>query len=115
MMPKAIDEALDRDERERDRRLSELEQELEEINSLELLQSVYRSRAMPLTMRMRAAIEALPFEKPKLAVTATVSGHGFAELLEARLRRNAEANPKTIEAAPIETAPLAPDRRFRRA
>ena len=50
-------------------------------------------------MRMRAAIEALPFEKPKLAVTATIRGQeGIAALLEARLKRNAEAMPKVLAA-----------------
>ena len=97
-MPKAIDEALDRDERERERRLGELEQELAEGNSLELLQSVYRSRAMPLAVRMRAAIEALPFEKPKLAVTAIVDG---GDAFAARLERAIERSGKAIEHGPL--------------
>jgi hypothetical protein len=38
----------------------------------------------------------LPFEHPKLAVTAVVSEQNFAEVLEGRLKRIAE-----LEATPI--------------
>jgi hypothetical protein len=70
-------------------------------DAYELLRSVYSNSALPIGMRMRAAIEALLFEKPKLAVTATISGQeGIAALLEARLKRNAEARPKSL-AAPV--------------
>jgi hypothetical protein len=51
-------------------------------DAYELLRSVYSNSALPIGMRMRAAIEALPFEKPKLAVTAMVSGQeGIARCL----------------------------------
>ena len=36
---------------------------------------------------MRAAIAALPFESPKLAVTAVVSEQDFATVLDRRLKR----------------------------
>jgi polysaccharide pyruvyl transferase WcaK-like protein len=79
-------------------------------DAYELLRSVYSNSALPIGMRMRAAIEALPFEKPKLAVTAMVSGQeGIAALLEARLKRNAEARPKAL------AAPVASDHPLRRA
>jgi hypothetical protein len=69
-----------------------------------LLHSVYSNPALPISMRMRAAIEALPFEKPKLAVTAIVGGaDGFAAALERAITRSGkviEHEPLGIEAEP---------------
>ena len=112
--------------------------ELEEgATSLKLLQKIYRSSTIPLTTRMRAAMAAIPFEHPKLAVTATVEAAGdFADQLEQAIERSRrvmiEAKP-IIEAntssdtsndaanVPSETKrpsngakPMIPDRRFRR-
>ena len=42
---------------------------------------------LPLSVRMRAAIELLPFTHPKLAVTAVVSEQDFATVLDRRLKR----------------------------
>jgi hypothetical protein len=67
---------------------------------------------------MRAAIAALPFEVPKLAVTAVVSEQDFATLLDRRLKRIEEMKAKAIEATPqVEVKPALPglsDRRYRR-
>jgi hypothetical protein len=91
--------------------------------SIDLLRAVYRNPSIPLPVRLRAAIAALPHETPRLAVMGLVNEQSFAELLERRLRHMAqiEANgnqpqqieqPETIEA----TRPMARtvDRRFRR-
>jgi hypothetical protein len=69
--------------------------------------------------RLSAAIAAAPYVHPKLAVTANVQDQGIATLLEARLRRiaeakNAEANPKAIESPPVQSVPMVPDQRLRR-
>jgi hypothetical protein len=58
-------------------------------SSLEFLQAIYRSTDQPLARRMRAAIAALPFESPKLAVTANLGPEsGFAAQLEAAIQRS---------------------------
>ena len=89
--------------------------------SLDLLQAVYRNPSIPLSVRIRAAVAALPHEAPRLAVTAMVSEQSFAELLERRLKHLSKIengnSTKVIEHPPIETTkplPRIPDRRFRR-
>jgi hypothetical protein len=90
--------------------------------SLDLLRAIYRSNQLPLTTRMRAAIAALPFESPKLAVTAVVSEQDFATVLDKRLKRIEEMRANAIEATPVingekvdaHLPPRLPDRRFRR-
>jgi hypothetical protein len=72
---------------------------------------------------MRAAMACLPFEVPKLAVTAQVSENDFAAILDRRIRHLEEMkNGKLIEAKPTidgekvdaRLQPRVPDRRFRR-
>jgi hypothetical protein len=86
--------------------------------ALEFLQEVYCNDQLPLVTRMRAAIAALPFESPKLAVTAMVSEQDFATLLDQRLKRIEEMRAKEIEETPQVEAksalPQLADRRYRR-
>jgi hypothetical protein len=88
--------------------------------SLDFLRAVYRNPSLALSVRMRAAIAALPFELPKLAVTAVINEQNFAEVLERRLQnmeRINDGNGRIIEAPEIEMKPPKPhinDRRFRR-
>jgi hypothetical protein len=89
-----------------------------DATSLDLLRAVYRNPTLALSVRMRAAIAALPFESPKLAVTAMVNEQDFATLLDRRLKRMETMNgkPQTIDQT-IEAKPPLPrlaDRRFRR-
>jgi hypothetical protein len=60
--------------------------------SLDLLRAVYRSPAVPLSVRLRAAIAALPHEHPKLAVTANLNGETFADALERAIARSGKAD-----------------------
>jgi hypothetical protein len=79
---------------------------------LDGLQAVYRNPSLPLQMRIRAMIAALPFETPKLAVTATVSEQDFTTLLDRRLKRIEEMKAKAIEVTPqVEVKPALPGRR----
>jgi hypothetical protein len=97
--------------------------------ALDLLQIVYRSAALPLPTRMRAAMAAIPYESPRLQVTAVVTENSLAELLEQRLRRIAQMQngngngTKLIEPPPKQIAPAVEvkppkphinDRRYRR-
>ena len=88
--------------------------------SLDLLRAVYRNPSIPLSVRIRAAGLAIPYELPKLQVTALVSDQSFAELLERRLKHLSEienGNGKIIDRAAVETTrpiPRLADRRYRR-
>jgi len=70
------------------------EQELIELapheTSLDFLRKVYRSVKQPMSRRMRAAIEALQHEHPRLGAIATtnMSGSDFASLLERAILRS---------------------------
>ena len=89
---------------------------MKEIDPLDFLKAVYMNAELPLSVRMRAAIELLPFTHPKLAVTAMVNEQDFATLLDRRLKKMEAMNgnqPQTIEAKPPPLRRLA-DRRFRR-
>ena len=75
-----------------------------EIRALGYLQSIYRDAMEATTVRMRAAIECLPFENPKLSATAiaTMDGATFAQALDRCLERSSKPPPllngyKTID------------------
>jgi hypothetical protein len=100
---------------------------MKEIDPLDFLKAVYMNADLPLSVRMRAAIEVLPFTHPKLAVVAQVTENDIATLLDRRIKRYEEmklieAKPnKVIEATPTNgekvdarLRPPVPDRRYRR-
>ena len=62
----------------------------EPASALDYLQDVYRGRRAAEHSRMRAAMAALPFKSPKLAVMATsnLSGEDFASMLERAIARS---------------------------
>jgi hypothetical protein len=74
------------------------------ISSLAFLQAVYRCPNQTPHVRMKAAIAALPYEHPKLAVTAVVDG---TEDLGARLHRAIQRSAKVIAVRAIEHEPIA--------
>ena len=57
-------------------------------NALDFLQSIYRNPLQPLPVRIRAAVEALPFESPKLSATAVLTAADFADRLEKAIARS---------------------------
>jgi hypothetical protein len=63
-------------------------------SSLKFLQAVYSDPDQPINRRMRAAIAALPYESPRLAVTASIAVDGFAKQLE-RARDKAALGPRS--------------------
>jgi hypothetical protein len=103
---------------------------------LEFLQAVYANEGLPLSARLKAAVEAAQYVHPKLAVTATVNAGDFADQLEKAIERSRKvsAQPMMIEAKPMVEGnvssesntqrphvqvsnggkPFVPDRRFRR-
>ena len=78
------------------------EEELIELapgeTSLDFLQRVYRSVKQPMSRRLRAAIEALPHEHPRLGAVAVgyLSGDDFAARLDRCIERASKA-PELIE------------------
>jgi hypothetical protein len=61
----------------------------DDVTSLEFLRKVYRNNDLPLSVRMRAAALAIPFEAPKLAATAYIAEDDFAARLELAIARSA--------------------------
>jgi hypothetical protein len=55
---------------------------------LDFLKAVYLNPQLPLTVRMRAAIEAAPYVHPKLSATAIVDPAEFADKLENAISRS---------------------------
>jgi hypothetical protein len=90
------------------------------LDALRYLQMIYRDPQLSTAVRMRAAGLALPFESPKLAVTAVVSEQDFATVLDRRLKRIEEMKAKVIEAKPAQIGaksnpmPRIADKRYRR-
>ena len=76
-----------------------------EIKALGYLQSIYRDPMEATPTRMRAAIECLPFENPKLSATAIAAfdGQTFAEALERCIERS--KGPPLLNGLAVEELP----------
>ena len=77
----------------------------EDVDALTYLQAIYRDPQHPPASRMRAAIAALAFERPKLSVSARVSHVGMADRMEAVARERQlapQATAVTLEARRVE-------------
>jgi hypothetical protein len=72
------------------------------VTPVEFLEAVYMNPDLPLTVRIKAAVEALPYVHPKLAMVATANANGdFGAMLERAIAAsNAVRKPKLIEAKP---------------
>jgi hypothetical protein len=79
----------------------------EGVTALPLLQMAYCGQVKLTQQQLRAAIEALPFEAPKLSATAIASldGDTFAEALQRCLERSAQSVP--LLNGPTEPLPAA--------
>ncbi len=64
--------------------------EPESTNSLEYLQHIYRDPTQPTAVRMRAAIESLPFENAELSAVAnsSIDPNSFARTLDRAIDRS---------------------------
>ena len=73
-----------------------------DTRALELLQMVYRGEFKASPQQMRAAIESLPYENPKLSAVAVghLTGEDFYNRLERAINRSERA--KLIEGRVIE-------------
>src|SRR5262245_3919067 len=72
------------------------------VRALELLQMVYRGEFKATPQQMKAAVEVLPYENPKLSAVAVgyMTGEDFASQLDRAIERSNGA--KFIEARVIE-------------
>jgi len=102
----------------------EIEEGPEGETSLQLMQNVYRDRKQPLNVRVRCAVEAAPYENPRVSAIAVshMNSQSFAEALDRAIERSGIKPlplppPKVIEHEPPVSAeemkrPFARLRRF---
>ena len=103
------------------------EPETPKLDALRYLQIIYRDPQLSTGVRMRAAIAALNYETPRLAVTAQITENDIATILDRRIAhyqalQRANGSSKLIEATaerigaepePIEVKPPTPTSRYR--
>jgi hypothetical protein len=82
----SVTEELNKIEVKRQRELASLSPD-PSLSAHDYLRQVYQDPRQPVHIRMKAAIEAIAYERPRLAVTANIAGQDIATLLEERIRR----------------------------
>jgi hypothetical protein len=70
-----------------------------EPSSLDFLRAIYLNEELPLSVRMRAASVALPFEMPKLSAVAVMNGDDFGSRMDRAIARS-RGEMKVIEHQP---------------
>jgi hypothetical protein len=74
----------------------------EQPSPLDFLKAVYLNDQLPLSVRMRAAVEAAPYVHPKLdaVAVASMNGSDFAAMLERAILRSREIKQIELRAEP---------------
>jgi hypothetical protein len=81
-------------------KLDGLMEGFEKGGSLGILQAIGSDKTLPIDVRVRALTAAVPFERPKLSMTATTNTHKLYDILEA-----AKLKQKVIEQASAQDEP----------
>jgi hypothetical protein len=68
-----------------------------EPSPLDFLRAVYLNEGLPLSVRMRAAMEAAPYIHPKLSAVAVVDGGDFGARLDRAIQLSREGPQRLIE------------------
>jgi hypothetical protein len=73
---------------------------------LEFLEAVYCDENLPLTVRMRAAVECAPYVHPKLGVIAisSVNGASFGAMLDRAILRS-QGNSRNVPQLELKAEP----------
>ena len=105
-MSDTINEVMDRlEEQQRQSQQKELAVYQVPATAHDYLREVYQDPRLPTHLRMRAALEALLFERPKLAVQAILAGQDIAALLDERLKRIAQERSEQTNSVAVTEPP----------
>jgi hypothetical protein len=83
-----------------DDELKEWLRPLSPSDALDYLRKVYNNELESTHTRMRAAAIAIEYERPRLAVTASITANNFQEIIERRMKRAEEHGLLELKALP---------------